>query len=66
MRTVCCSPCSVLRLEPALASRPKRPGGRNLDVLKRYGELGRQGDHAQQAAMWAPERAEQRPRGDDR
>ena len=27
---------------------------RNLEVLKRYGELGRQGDYAQQAAMWAP------------
>jgi predicted ester cyclase len=27
---------------------------RNLDVLKRYGELGRQGDYARQAALWAP------------
>jgi predicted ester cyclase len=27
---------------------------RNLEVLKRYGELGRQGDFAQQAALWAP------------
>jgi len=28
---------------------------RNLELLKRYGELGRQGDYAQQAAMWAPD-----------
>ncbi len=27
---------------------------RNLDVLKRYGELGSQGEYAQQAALWAP------------
>ncbi|HEY6123073.1 MAG TPA: ester cyclase [Steroidobacteraceae bacterium] len=27
---------------------------RNLEVLKRYGEVGRQRDYAQQAAMWAP------------
>jgi len=28
---------------------------RNLDVLKRYAEFGRQGDYARQAAMWAPD-----------
>jgi len=27
---------------------------RNLEVLKRYAAIGRQGDYAQQAAMWAP------------
>jgi predicted ester cyclase len=27
---------------------------RNLEVLKRYAEVGRQGDYARQAAMWAP------------
>jgi len=26
----------------------------NLEILARYGELGRQGDYARQAAMWAP------------
>lgn len=30
------------------------PTARNLAVLKRYGELGRQGDIAQQASLWAP------------
>ncbi len=29
-------------------------GARNLALLERYGELGRAGDHAAQAAMWAP------------
>lgn len=29
-------------------------GSRNLALLKQYGDLGRRGEHAQQAAMWAP------------
>jgi predicted ester cyclase len=29
-------------------------GARNLALLKQYGELGRRGEYAQQAAMWAP------------
>jgi predicted ester cyclase len=33
---------------------PSGETARNLEVLKRYGELGRQGDTAQQAALWAP------------
>jgi predicted ester cyclase len=30
-------------------------GTRNLELLERYGELGRRGDSAAQAAMWAPD-----------
>ncbi len=36
------------------ASPSPDESARNLEVLKRYGEAGRQGDLAQQAAMWAP------------
>jgi predicted ester cyclase len=36
------------------ATPPPDETARNLEVLKRYGELGRQGDIAQQAALWAP------------
>jgi len=36
------------------ATPPPDESARNLDVLKRYGELGRDGDYAQQAALWAP------------
>jgi predicted ester cyclase len=37
------------------AAPPTDETARNLAVLKRYGELGRQGDVAQQAALWAPD-----------
>ena len=37
--------------EPAAADTQEAS---NLGVLKRYAELGRQGDYARQAAMWAP------------
>jgi predicted ester cyclase len=33
---------------------PADEGARNLALLKQYGELGRRGEHAAQAAMWAP------------
>ena len=39
---------------PALGADAADPGARNLALLKQYGELGRRGEHAQQAAMWAP------------
>lgn len=34
--------------------RPDKAPG-NLEILKHYGELGRRGDYAAQAAMWAPD-----------
>jgi predicted ester cyclase len=34
---------------------PASETARNLDVLKLYGELGRRNEHAQQAALWAPD-----------
>jgi len=37
------------------ASTPVDAGARNLALLKQYGELGRKGDYAAQAAMWAPD-----------
>jgi predicted ester cyclase len=36
------------------AAEPAAEGARNLALLKQYGELGRSGEHAKQAAMWAP------------
>ncbi|HEU4779320.1 MAG TPA: ester cyclase [Steroidobacteraceae bacterium] len=33
---------------------PPEDAARNLEVLKRYGEFGRQRDYAQQAALWSP------------
>ena len=39
----------------AHGATPPGESARNLEVLKRYGELGRQGEIAQQAALWAPE-----------
>jgi predicted ester cyclase len=36
------------------ASPQREETDRNLEVLKRYGEVGRHRDYAQQAAMWAP------------
>jgi predicted ester cyclase len=38
----------------AMGADTSEPGSRNLAVLKRYGELGCAGNHAAQAAMWAP------------
>jgi len=37
------------------ATPPPDESARNLDVLKRYGELGRQGEYALQAALWSPD-----------
>lgn len=37
------------------AAAPADEGARNLALLRQYGELGRQGDYAAQAAMWAPD-----------
>jgi predicted ester cyclase len=37
------------------AAPPPDETGRNLDVLKRYGELGRQNKYSEQAALWAPD-----------
>ncbi|HTU66428.1 MAG TPA: ester cyclase [Steroidobacteraceae bacterium] len=34
---------------------PSVEEARNLTVLKQYGELGRQGDYAAQAALWSPD-----------
>src|ERR1044072_2694323 len=49
----------VLALFAALplanGSTPADEGARNLALLRQYGELGRQGDYAAQAAMWAPD-----------
>jgi len=49
---------AVLLLLPAALAFAQQPNdaqeARNLEVLKRYAELGRQGDYAAQAAMWAP------------
>ena len=39
---------------PALGADAAEQGARNLALLKQYGDLGRRGEHAQQAAMWAP------------
>jgi predicted ester cyclase len=39
---------------PAYAAEPSPGESRNLELLKRYGELGREGAYATQAAMWAP------------
>jgi predicted ester cyclase len=36
------------------ATPPPDEAARNLDILKRYAETGRQGAYAQQAAFWAP------------
>jgi len=36
------------------ATPPPDKTAPNLEILKRYAELGRQGDYARQAAMWAP------------
>jgi len=38
----------------AYAAPPTDETARNLEVLKHYGELGRQGDLPGQAALWAP------------
>ena len=37
------------------AAEPADEGARNLALLRQYGELGRQGNYAAQAAMWAPD-----------
>src|SRR5690349_21546842 len=40
------------------ASEPEKPtdeATRNLALLRQYGDLGRSGDYAAQAAMWAPD-----------
>ncbi|HEX5162364.1 MAG TPA: ester cyclase [Steroidobacteraceae bacterium] len=42
-------------LSLASAATPTDETVRNLALLKQYGELGRQGDYAAQAAMWAPD-----------
>jgi predicted ester cyclase len=45
----------LLGASAAQSSPPSNEATRNLDVLRRYAEIGRQGDYAQQAALWAPE-----------
>lgn len=47
MATLICFAAATFAAEPD-------EGERNLAVLKHYGELGRAGDYAAQAAMWAP------------
>jgi len=39
----------------ALAQTAPSTEARNIELLKQYGELGKRGDHAAQAAMWAPD-----------
>jgi len=45
----------LLGVPVAYAAPPTDETARNLEVLKRYAEIGRQGAYAQQAALWAPE-----------
>jgi predicted ester cyclase len=45
---------SLLCLTASAGFAQNAEATRNLEVLKRYGELGSQGNYAQQAAMWAP------------
>jgi predicted ester cyclase len=44
----------VVSLPAFAAAAPTTEEARNLAALKTYGELGRRGDYAAQAAMWAP------------
>jgi len=44
----------LLGVSIADAATPTDEPIRNLEVLKRYAELGRAGDYAAQATMWAP------------
>ena len=48
------SPCSP-SCSPGYGATPADEGARNLALLRQYGELGRKGDYAAQAAMWAPD-----------
>jgi predicted ester cyclase len=43
----------ILALATAATAAPSPEEARNLALLKQYGELGRRGDYAAQAAMWA-------------
>jgi predicted ester cyclase len=45
----------ILSLPAFATAAPTAEESRNLAVLKDYGELGRRGDHAAQAALWAPD-----------
>jgi predicted ester cyclase len=45
----------LLSTGAAYAATPPDESARNLAVLRQYAELGRQGEYAQQAALWAPD-----------
>ncbi len=50
--------CLCFAASASSASEPGKPtdeAPRNLALLKQYGDLGRSGDYAAQAAMWAPD-----------
>jgi len=48
-------PMFLALLPLATSAAPSAEETRNLDLLKQYGEFGRRGDYAAQAAMWAPD-----------
>ena len=53
MRTL--SIAIVFLAAPCLAQTPTSHEARNLALAAEYGELGKRGEHAKQAAMWSPE-----------
>lgn len=46
---------ALVTLASVAAAAPAPEAERNLALLRQYGELGRRGDYAAQAAMWAPD-----------
>ena len=55
MRTTLFALALLALLLPGYGATPADEGARNLALLRQYGELGRKGDYAAQAAMWAPD-----------
>src|SRR6185295_4389250 len=54
MRLVYLLVCA-LALTAAADTPEETSGARNLALLEQYGELGRRGDYAAQARLWAPD-----------